>query len=780
MGYTSRAVMAAIAFAIPVAVFGQAQSLYITNYQLVSSAPAGSPTLYQLTYRADIGNLGVPWGSVTATVSTTNPIVVRTVHGNNVLTFPAVPANSQVTSTNTFAVLANPNVPLDFSQLVWTFQTTPQAPVANAGPAQTVTVGTAVPLTAAASTNPSGVGKLTYAWAFTSHPPGSSARLTASVGLLSGFTPDVPGNYVVSLTVSNGVNSSNTSVTFSTSNTPPVANAGPNQFVSIGALVHLNGTGSTDVDGNSLNYQWSFVSVPLHSTATLSDAAALLPTFTADLPGVYVVQLVVNDAHANSVPAMVTITTALPTMPTAYAGPNTTVQHNTNFTLQGSGVDPQGLPLQYKWTTLSEPSNDFFQLASPTIPQPTVFLDKPGAYVFQLVVTNGEQTSAPATVTITTTNTPPVANAGADQNAFVGRAVLLNGSGSTDSDHDTLVYAWNFAHVPAGSAAAISGAANEFPSFTPDIAGTYVVQLIVRDPYSSSVPVTSTITVTTPVTITLTPNPLAVSAAPVMMTVTLSAAAGSSGAVITLASSNTAAATVPATVTVQALASTATFVVTPGTVSGSTTINATSPTMASGTAVVNYTEPATILLSATPVNVPKGQQVPFPVNLSVAPPPTGGVLITLASSNVGEVKISPTTVVIQGGATAPTTQPVISGVNLGSVTITATATGYPTVTQTVNCVETVTFYPTTVSMPFTTSRRYTWLMLSGTAPAGGLTLNLTSDNPAVATVPATITIPAGATEVQLTPIGVSNGTTTIHASLPPLIPDSTFTVVIGQ
>ena len=46
----------------------------------------------------------------------------------------------------------------------------------------------------------------------------------------------------------------------------------------------------------------------------------------------------------------------------------------------------------------------------------------------QLIVNDGKVNSAPDTVTITTTNTLPVANAGPDQTVFVGTTVQLDGS----------------------------------------------------------------------------------------------------------------------------------------------------------------------------------------------------------------------------------------------------------------------------------------------------------------------------------------------------------------
>src|SRR5262249_12080060 len=92
-------------------------------------------------------------------------------------------------------------------------------------------------------------------------------------------------------------------------NTPPVANAGPDQTVFVGTTVQLDGSKSSDVDGDTLHFQWSFLTRPSGSTATLSDRTAVHPTFLVDRPGTYTVQLIVNDGQMDSAPDTVDITT---------------------------------------------------------------------------------------------------------------------------------------------------------------------------------------------------------------------------------------------------------------------------------------------------------------------------------------------------------------------------------------------------------------------------------------------------------------------------------------
>ena len=103
----------------------------------------------------------------------------------------------------------------------------------------------------------------------------------------------------------------------------PVANAGPAQSVVVGAVVTLDGRASSDANGDSLTYSWSFTSKPAGSAATLSSATVVKPTFTADVAGSYVLSLTVNDGKTSSAPATVTVTASVSvsnTPPIANAG----------------------------------------------------------------------------------------------------------------------------------------------------------------------------------------------------------------------------------------------------------------------------------------------------------------------------------------------------------------------------------------------------------------------------------------------------------------------------
>ena len=122
---------------------------------------------------------------------------------------------------------------------------------------------------------------------------------------LSSATRDNYGNVLSLVNSSNNSYSSvrgyNSYYTFSV-NSPPTANAGPNQTVNANssclASVTLNGSGSSDPDGDNLTYSWTWSG---------GSATGVSPTVT--LPkGVRNVNLVVKDGTVNSASDTVVIT----------------------------------------------------------------------------------------------------------------------------------------------------------------------------------------------------------------------------------------------------------------------------------------------------------------------------------------------------------------------------------------------------------------------------------------------------------------------------------------
>jgi hypothetical protein len=230
-------------------------------------------------------------------------------------------------------------------------------------------------------------------------------------------------------------------------------------------------------------------------------------------------------------------------------------------------------------------------------------------------------------------------------------------------------------------------------------------------------------------------------------TVTLGAPAPAGGAVVTLASSNTGAAKVPASVTVAAGATTGSFAVTAGPVAANTTATiSASYSGAAKTAVLSVNALLTGL-TLNPASLIGGSASTGTIMLA-APAPAGGIVVVLSSnSTAASVGAS---VTVAAGATSAAFNVATSAVTANTTaTITATAAGASkTAALTVKpWVASLAMNPTTIPGGMTSTGS---VVLNGPAPAGGAMVTLSSSNTAAATVPASITIAAGATTGSFT------------------------------
>jgi len=96
------------------------------------------------------------------------------------------------------------------------------------------------------------------------------------------------------------------------SNRPPTADAGPDMEVTVGDEVRLDGSGSSDPDGDPLTYAWEITARPEGSEAALDDPSSATPAFTADKLGSYEIELLVSDGKGASDADAVTVTAVPP------------------------------------------------------------------------------------------------------------------------------------------------------------------------------------------------------------------------------------------------------------------------------------------------------------------------------------------------------------------------------------------------------------------------------------------------------------------------------------
>ncbi len=161
-----------------------------------------------------------------------------------------------------------------------------RAPVADAGPDQTVNEFSTVNLDASGSFDRDG-DTLTFQW---SQIGGSTVMLTDPDTPTPSFTaPDVLAtntpvilNFRVSVGDGAQTRTDDVQITVNDNglgaNSPPFANAGPDQNVAELTTVNLDGTGSSDPDGDALSYSWAQTGGP---NVTLTGATTATPSFTS-------------------------------------------------------------------------------------------------------------------------------------------------------------------------------------------------------------------------------------------------------------------------------------------------------------------------------------------------------------------------------------------------------------------------------------------------------------------------------------------------------------------
>jgi len=84
-------------------------------------------------------------------------------------------------------------------------------------------------------------------------------------------------------------------------NTAPEAYITAPQSVGIGETANLDGSNSSDPDGDAITYNWTFVEKPTNSQTTILNATDAQASFVPDARGTYKIQLTVSDGNDDGV-----------------------------------------------------------------------------------------------------------------------------------------------------------------------------------------------------------------------------------------------------------------------------------------------------------------------------------------------------------------------------------------------------------------------------------------------------------------------------------------------
>ncbi len=339
-----------------------------------------------------------------------------------------------------------------------------EPPVCDAGGPYNGTAGQAVSFDGTGSSDPDGT-IVSYDWNFGDGTTGSGATPT--------HTYATPGNYAVSLTVTDNDGASSTCITSAnitaTPNDPPVCDAGGPYSGTAGQSVSFDGTGSSDPDGTIVSYDWNFGDGSAGSGAT--------PTHTYAMEGTYTVSLTVtdDDGASSTCEATATIEPGPNQDPICDAGGPYSGGVGVAVAFDGTGSsDPDGTIVSYAW--------DFGDGSTGSGATPTHTYTVEGTYTVSLTVTDDDGASSTCTTTATITeaipNEPPVCDADGPYAGNPGAPITFDGTGSSDPDGTIVSYAWDFGDGTTGSGAT--------PTHTYASPGVYTVTLTVTDDDAAS------------------------------------------------------------------------------------------------------------------------------------------------------------------------------------------------------------------------------------------------------------------------------------------------------
>jgi hypothetical protein len=374
-------------------------------------------------------------------------------------------------------------------------------PEAKGSAPATVLLGETVVLDGSASSDPD-EDPLTFRWDQVEGAGDPVALTNADTDKATFTAPDRAQRLFFRLLVDDGVAQTAAVVSVDVivrPNRPPLAVAPGNMTVFVRERVELDGSQSSDPDGDDLFYEWT--QVPgAGDPVTLTDALTAEATFTApEYPQRLFFRLTVTDGLEFSATVVRVDVNEQPNAPPIAAAPEQIDAVTSSVVvLNGSASsDPDDDVLTYRWAQV-EGSGEPVQLRDADKAQATFTApDRGQRLFFKLIVNDGRSDSQPA-ITRVNVNAAPVAEAGPRFDVPNGTAVILEGS-AIDPDGDLIAtWKWTVTGAPAGGAACVAdpspcltGAATPEPTFTPPGKGDYVLQLVASDGTLQSLPDTT-------------------------------------------------------------------------------------------------------------------------------------------------------------------------------------------------------------------------------------------------------------------------------------------------
>ncbi|MEM7219920.1 MAG: PKD domain-containing protein, partial [Pseudomonadota bacterium] len=300
-----------------------------------------------------------------------------------------------------------------------------------------------------------------------------------------------PGDYVVSLTVTDDNGATDTLTTDIRVNTVPVAALSLDVTLGLAPLaVTADASGSTDEFGTIVRYDWDFGD----GTTLMDGGASASHTYTTT--GVFTVTVTVtdDDGASSTASAMVTADAApiaaLDLSATMFLLPNTLTADAT------ASSDAFGTIVEYRF--------DFGDGTVVTGGAPIVTHDYANAGSYQVTVTvTDDRGFSSVAIQNVVTNFAPVASFAIDvTESRIPFSVNVDASGSSDANGTIVSYEWNFGD---GTTTTGMTASHEYTTI-----GTYTVSLTVTDDQGATSTVTETVDAQPPLPPVIDQQPLSI------------------------------------------------------------------------------------------------------------------------------------------------------------------------------------------------------------------------------------------------------------------------------
>ena len=277
------------------------------------------------------------------------------------------------------------------------------------------------------------------------------------------ISPNIPydSTYIAILQVKDYIYESNldTVQIFVLADLPPIAKAGPDQFVKPGDSVLLDGSASYDPDNSAsfLAYEWktnTAISLGSLYDDTLEFVA---PDYGQDSTLSF--SLTAFGINKRSVEDHVNVSIVDNYPPNALAGNDTVAVEGSIISLDASqSFDLDNASLSYEWRVLSgtldrlsknkKTDNTFEIISNASLSkidiQTPYVVGKGEVFIVELTVSDGIKISKDTINVSVVNNQVPIANAGKDQFVKEGQKVYLSGNKSIDPDGTLLSFVWEF------------------------------------------------------------------------------------------------------------------------------------------------------------------------------------------------------------------------------------------------------------------------------------------------------------------------------------------------